>query len=527
MALPRFGQTKTTESSNNISTSIPKFSLEEHQRELNRDRNARERLERNYKMYKSGTVDEIKALDFDILQLASKNFFVKYENTIKDATDYIQKKLSSSNKATLISEIKKDPTNYDLVEKAYYAISSEFLSYDSSRVGNSEYLIFDDLDKKILLTMIVNEICGLGPLEPLYRNKAVREIVCNGPFDIQVEVKGAMQRVESCKFRDPDHLQELITKLYSSVNKEITRTIPIERARLHDNSRVFAVHQVVAPDGPTLNIRRHEGTWFSPDELLKYNSISKEALEWLGNHVYAGANFLVAGGTSSGKTTLLGALTGFYRNNARALTVERNIELIGCPTKMWGPPMEVVPPRPGSISSGITMRDLVEATTQMRPDIIVVGEVTDGAAFDMVQALNTGHSGACTIHANSPQDVLSRLMSLISQAELVKGKEALDLITSAFDIIIYARRFKEDGSRKIVEICEVGKEVKVREDGQPYIPITPIWKFVPEPFNKYYGTAIQGNWVKCGELSKERQEKLFLGDDSEKLDLDKLRELYL
>ena len=472
----------------------------------------------------SGTPQEIECLSSEVLQVAPKWFFDEYQGLCKKITEEIKDKLSKSDKSWLISKLKEDPTNIELKTQAFYAINNEYLKFDSSGI-NSEYLSLDPLQKKILFSMVVNEICGLGPLEPLFRDFSIREIICNGPYDIQVEINGNVRRVPSCKFRDEKHLEELIIKLCTSVNKEFSRMSPKVRARLHDQSRVFALHQIAAPSGPSLNIRRHTDDWISPDQLLQWGAASKELLEWLGARINIGMNFVVSGGTSTGKTTLLAALTGFYRNDARILQVENNIELKGCPTKMWGCPMEVVEPKEGSNFGGITMRDLVEATTQQRPDIIVVGEVTGGEAYDLANALNTGHSGASTIHSNSPKEFITRMTSLVTQAEMLKGQAVLDAISSAFDLVVQIKRFPEDGSRKIVEIAEIGTQCVKGENGVIYLPVKTIWKFQQNKMSNIPGAKVTGNWIKVAELSEERRNKHNL-DLIQLKSFEELRQLY-
>ena len=461
-------------------------------------------LEQKAKEVKAGTSEEVNILTANILIMAPEGFFLKYEKLVEKITNYIQDAMSrNGNQAGLINALKQDPTNQSLAQEAFKNINSHFLTNESTE-SDPLYHTLSQIEIKLVLALVFNEICGLGPLEPLFRSTDIKEIVCNGPYDIQVEIDGKMLPVKSCRFRDAGHLQNLIDKLYNSINKIISRSTPMERARLHDNSRIFAVHDSVALNGPSLNIRRHTDNWISPDFLISKGSASEPLMNWLGHHINQGLNFLVVGGTSSGKTSLLGALTGFYRNNVRILTVERNIELKGAPNKLWGTPMEVIPAKAGSISSGVSMRDLVEATTQMRPDGIIVGETTGEEAFDLLQALNTGHFGASTIHANTAEDSIPRLVSLVSQADMIKGEAIYDLIIAAFDLVVVTTRFPEDGSRKIEGIYEIGSEVKQTEAGVLYVPVSPIWKFI---LDSNEDNIIRGHWEQVGELSEFRTKK--------------------
>ena len=694
-------------------------------------------IQKKISLSRRGTSEMAEIIDSKILFMAPEDFFNKYTESIQEITSWIQNKMSESvEESNIVQSLKKDPTNIKNKDSAFVAINKYFLMYESEpkneKFNNAK---FDTLDKAIILALITNEICGLGPLEPLFRDFTLKELACNGPFDIQVEKGGKMRKVPSCKFRDEEHLKSLIDRLYNSVNKQITKATPIERARLHDNSRVFAVDVSVAPSGPSLNIRRHTDEWVSPDMLLNFESASQEMMEWLGAHINAEFNFIVAGGTATGKsltldtpiptakgfkfmgdltlsdtvfdtygretkitnifeqkprevyeikfknsksvfcdlehnwyvskketpsefvtlttkellekdfnnyivplssspirfnlkkysdsynnilteeidnvindinnkldlireyefspieirnslinkileyypnlnidnypvikriirslgykdlndfsfsealsfeeiidiqktnriekmrcitvesnshtylfgedyltthnTTLLAALTGFYRNDARLLTVERNIELRPAPGKLWGTPMEVIPPNPGAQTLGVDMRTLVEATTQMRPDGIILGEITGPEAWDVTQALNSGHFGATTVHANGSNETIQRMIALISQADVIKGEALLQMLASSFDLIVVTTRFPEDGSRKITEICEIDTKVTTNEAGMPHLAVRPIWKFFADEFTTQ-GAKVRGEWKKVGEVSRERRTK--------------------
>lgn len=693
-------------------------------------------IQKKISLSRRGTSEMAEIIDSKILFMAPEDFFNKYTESIQEITSWIQNKMSESvEESNIVQSLKKDPTNIKNKDSAFVAINKYFLKYESEPKNKEFNSKFDTLDKAIILALITNEICGLGPLEPLFRDFTLKELACNGPFDIQVEKGGKMRKVPSCKFRDEEHLKSLIDRLYNSVNKQITKATPIERARLHDNSRVFAVDVSVAPSGPSLNIRRHTDEWVSPDMLLNFESASQEMMEWLGAHINAEFNFIVAGGTATGKsltldtpiptakgfkfmgdltlsdtvfdtygretkitnifeqkprevyeirfknsksvfcdlehnwyvskketpsefvtlttkellekdfnnyivplssspirfnlkkysdsynnilteeidnvindidnkldlireyefspieirnslinkileyypnlnidnypvikriirslgykdlndfsflealsfeeiidikktnriekmrcitvesnshtylfgedyltthnTTLLAALTGFYRNDARLLTVERNIELRPAPGKLWGTPMEVIPPNPGAQTLGVDMRTLVEATTQMRPDGIILGETTGPEAWDVTQALNSGHFGATTVHANGSNETIQRMIALISQADVIKGEALLQMLASSFDLIVVTTRFPEDGSRKITEICEIDTKVTTNEAGMPHLAVRPIWKFFADEFTTQ-GAKVRGEWKKVGEVSRERRTK--------------------
>ncbi len=480
-------------------------------------------IKQNLSKVVTGSIDEVYSLTSEVLLEAPEDFFDKILEVSKKVILFVQDNLSRSDKAGLIARLKENPTDTELRKSAFNYINTEYLKYDSS-TPDLEYKALDKIEKVLVLAMTVNEICGLGPLEPLYRDHQIREIICNGPYDVQVEIKGKVVRVPSCKFSDPQHLQDLITKLYSSVNKDITRTNPFERARLKDNSRVFAVHTSIAPDGPNLNIRRHTDDWISPDQLIDWGSMPPEMAEWIGAHINAGCSFIVNGGTSTGKTTLLAALTGYLPNDKRIITIEKNIELKPAKGKLLAAAMECIPRKNNSSGFEVTMRDLVECTTQMRPDIIICGEVVADEAYDLVQAGNTGHQVASTIHSNTSQDCINRLMSLISQSDLIKGKDAYELISSSLDIIITVERFPQDGSRRITDISEVGVQTELGTNGA-FLPVYPLWVFEPDEQNSSLGEKVTGKWVRKNELSSHRRKKIGL-DYIKMKNLDELRELY-
>lgn len=444
-------------------------------------------------------------ITFRMLNVAPKDFFDKFKPAAKAVTSEIITSISSSDSAIHITNHRNNPTDNALKERILYIVASEFDKIDRS---NELVSGMNNVDKDILLAMVIDEVIGLGPLEPLWRERKITEIMCNGPFDIQVEIDGVVNKVPSVSFRDKQHLKALIDKLYSSINKQLSPTIPRERGRLHDNSRMYAVHEVIAPKGPNFNIRKHSDDYWSAEDIIDRGTASAELMEDIGNYIHAGVSFLVVGGTGTGKTTFLNSLTGFFDDNHRIVTLEENLEMKPHPGKLIAAPMECVPARSGEGKEfGVTMRDLVRSSLQMRPDCILIGEVSDGAAYDLCQALNTGHQGGSTVHANDANDALNRLSSLVSQEEFVRGPAVLDLIGSAFDIIMVVDRMG-DGSRKVVEVVEVGREPILASNGQLRLAINPLWNFEPlEIVDENGDSKIGAKWTKVNELSEYRQNK--------------------
>lgn len=460
--------------------------------------------------YNSKKNSGVDYLSSKVLLGAPKDFFNEYDEYVKQAVSALQDTIAQSDGGgAFLSAARKNREDKNLEAETFNRLDLEFTRFTQGMIGRTISQRLKDSYKQIIWkAMVINELMGLGPLEPLRKDDSITEIMCNGPYDVQVEIGGNIRRVESCHFRDADHLQKLIDVLYQSIDKSISRNNPMDRGRLSDNSRLMVVDRVVAPDGPNLNIRRHSGDYWGPADILNTGASDKELMTYLGNLIYNDVSFLIIGGTGSGKTTLLNALTAYYRPDARIVTLEDNLEMKPHPKKLIAAPMETVPSKPGSQSPGITMRDLVHASLQMRPEVIIIGEVTDGAAYDLCQALNTGHAGASTVHANSAEDGVSRLVSLVSQSELIKGRAALDLIGAAFDVVITVERLDQlDKSRKIVAVSELAdRPTRNEENGEMELKLTPLWQFeANEELDE--NNKVTGKWVQVGELSEHTKKK--------------------
>lgn len=449
-----------------------------------------------------------------ILKEAPADFFNKYDKIVADGVSAVQETMSQQNQSSIIAEAQANPSDKVKKRQAWFTINTEINKFlDRSRTTLVTADLDSEVDKKIISAMIANEIIGLGPLEPLWNDTDITEIIANGPYDIQIEIAGRVYKVRACHFRDADALDDKIKRLYQAINKNFAPTTPLVKGRLYDKSRMMAVNRIIAPDGPNFNIRRHSDEYLGPQAILDYGTANKELLTYIGNLIYNGVSFLVVGGTSSGKTTLLDALTAFFRPDARVITLEDNLEMKPHPKKYFAAAMECVDGKPGANGQtvgGVTMRDLVKASLQMRPEGLIIGEVTDAAAYDLCQALNTGHWGASTVHANTPDDAMYRLMSLVSQSDLIKGEVAYNLIAAAFDVIITTTKFPNDGSRKIISVSEVGEHVKKDKDGNNYLPTIPLWEFVPAKETWGFNDKIVGDWKQIRELSEQRQANHFL-----------------
>jgi pilus assembly protein CpaF len=307
-------------------------------------------------------------------------------------------------------------------------------------------------DRARIVREVIDEVLGHGPIESLLRDQSITEVMVNGPHSIYVERFGRIERV-AAEFDDEAHLRRIIDRICSRVGRRVDEASPMVDARLPDGSRVNAIVTPIALDGSTLTIRKFAAVPLTVGDLLSYGTLTRAAAEVLDGCVRGHRNILVSGGTGSGKTTVLNVLSGFVPTDERIVTIEDAAELQLNQDHVVR--LESRPPNSEGRGT-ITTRDLVRNALRMRPDRIVVGEVRDSAALDMLQAMNTGHDGSLTtLHANSPRDALSRLETMVLMAGMDLPSRAIrDQIASAVDLILQVNRFK-DGTRKITHITEV------------------------------------------------------------------------
>ena len=297
-----------------------------------------------------------------------------------------------------------------------------------------------------------DEMLGLGPIEGLLKDDSITEVMVNGPKKIFVERMGKLMLTD-ITFHNDEHLMNIIERIISPLGRRIDEASPLVDARLQDGSRVNIIIPPLSLVGPVVTIRKFSKKPLTFDNLINFGTLDRKMAKFLQACVAAKINILVTGGTGSGKTTTLNALSSFIPSNERIVTIEDAAEL-----RLQQPHVVTLESRPANIEGKgeITIRDLVRNALRMRPDRIVVGEVRSGEALDMLQAMNTGHDGSLTTaHANSPRDALSRLetMVLMSGFEL-PVKAIREQISSAIDLILHQSRIK-DGSRKITHITEV------------------------------------------------------------------------
>ena len=302
-----------------------------------------------------------------------------------------------------------------------------------------------------IVEQIVYEVTGLGPLEPLFRDPTISDILVNGPKDIYIERRGKLSKTQIA-FRDNNHLLTIIDRIVSRVGRRVDESSPMVDARLPDGSRVNAIIPPLALDGAVLSIRRF-GAELKAADLVAKGAMTEPMLYLLAGCVHARLNILISGGTGSGKTTMLNALSSFIPESERVVTIEDAAELRLQQDHVVR--LETRPPNAEGRGEVIA-RDLVKNALRMRPDRIILGEVRSAEALDMLQAMNTGHEGSlATIHANTPRDALSRLETMILFAGTnLPNKAMREQISSAINVIVQVSRMA-DGSRRIVSVAEL------------------------------------------------------------------------
>lgn len=299
---------------------------------------------------------------------------------------------------------------------------------------------------------IYNEVNGLGPLEAALNDETISEIMVNGPNHVYIERRGKLE-VSNIKFRDDEHVMNIIDRIVSPIGRHIDEANPMVDARLADGSRVNAIIPPLALHGPTLTIRKFSATPLGIQDIISFGSLSMKMAQFLEACVKGRLNIIVSGGTGSGKTTLLNVLSSFIPHDERIITIEDAAEL-----QLRQDHVLTLESRAPNLegTGAVTIRDLVRNSLRMRPDRIVVGEVRGGETLDMLQAMNTGHDGSLTTaHANTPRDVLSRLETMVLMAGIQLPIPAIrQQVVGAIDIIVQQSRLR-DGSRKIISISEI------------------------------------------------------------------------
>jgi pilus assembly protein CpaF len=320
------------------------------------------------------------------------------------------------------------------------------------QILNEENIVLSRPERARMFEQIAAEILGFGPLQPLLDDDSVTEIMVNGAKSIYVERKGKIYRVP-LTFENNEHVMRIIERIVAPLGRRVDESSPYVDARLPDGSRVNAVIPPISLVGPVLTIRKFAKTPITVDQLISFGSLTPEAVQFLDSCVKARINIIISGGTGSGKTTLLNVLSGYIPADERIVTIENAAEL-----QLRQEHVVTLESRPPNIEGRgeVTIRALVINALRMRPDRIIVGEIRDEAALDMLQAMNTGHDGSMTTaHSNSPRDTLSRLETMTLMAGMDLPVRAIrEQVASAIDLVVHQERIR-DGSRKVVNITEV------------------------------------------------------------------------
>ncbi|MBT2691240.1 CpaF family protein [Bacillus sp. ISL-47] len=323
-----------------------------------------------------------------------------------------------------------------------------------SQFMTEEKVIISRGDKETLLTRLIDESVGFGPLEPLLSDDEITEILINGHNEVYIEKKGQLQ-LTNLQFRDEAHVRHIIDRVVAPLGRRVDESSPMVDARLQDGSRVNAVIPPVSLNGTLISIRKFRADPFKMSDLIEFGSLNEAMAQFINAAVFAKMSVLISGGTGSGKTTLLNALARSIPSGERVITIEDSAEL-----KLDRPNVVGMEARPPNVegTGEITIRQLVRNALRMRPDRIIVGEVRGSEAFDMLQAMNTGHEGSLTtVHANSPLDALKRVEGMVIMAGMdLPSKVIREYIVGALDLIIQGTRLP-DGQRKLVSISEVVK----------------------------------------------------------------------
>ncbi len=338
------------------------------------------------------------------------------------------------------------------IESAEQTVLQNTVKKEIERILGEENAPLSGLERERLQTEVLNELFGLGPLEPLLEDPTISDILVNGYRHVYIERHGKLEPADAA-FKDDNHLMQIIDRIVSRVGRRIDESSPMVDARLPDGSRVNAIIPPLALDGPVLSIRRFGVDALTIEKLLELGTLTPPLVQLLEACVKSRLNILISGGTGAGKTTLLNCLSSYIPEDERLVTIEDSAEL-----RLQQPHVVRLETRPPNIEGKgeITQRQLLRNALRMRPDRIIVGEVRGEEAIDMLQAMNTGHDGGMTtIHANSPRDALSRLETMISMAGLRLSDRAMrQQISSAINLVIQISRLG-DGSRKLISLSEI------------------------------------------------------------------------
>ena len=392
------------------------------------------------------TTDTPQSPDGDTSRLSSLQARrVSAPSAAPQAGTYFDLKTRVQNRLLAELDPSMDITKTDEVRKTIQGLFEQILS--------EENIVLSRPERARLFEQITAEILGLGPLQTLLEDETVTEVMVNGAKNIYIERKGKIHRVP-VTFESNDHVMRIIDRIVAPLGRRIDESSPYVDARLADGSRVNAVIPPISLIGPVLTIRKFAKVPISLEQMIQFGTLTPESIQFIKACVEARLNIVISGGTGSGKTTLLNVFSGFIPSDERIVTIENAAEL-----QLRQEHVVTLESRPPNIEGRgeITIRALVINALRMRPDRIIVGEIRDDAALDMLQAMNTGHDGSMTtLHSNSPRDTLARLETMTLMAGMDLPVRAIrEQVSSAVDMIVHEERMR-DGSRKVTFITEVG-----------------------------------------------------------------------
>lgn len=453
---------------------------------------------------KVNTFDGKDNVTLDFLMKQPKGFLEPYWPAVTSLKQAIYGDTGSGDEADddlsdLFSSARRAGRGSVEYNKAVSSIRAKAVSHSGRNTNQN-------LNQNIVTQLLINEILGMGIVQPIWDDDRVHELYINGPYDIQVEMDDGLHRVPGASFANSDHVKIFIDQVLGEQNKTLDGINVEAESRLSDGSRFTAIDKSIAPAGPNVDIRRHDPREWTLDDLVYTGMASRELLIDLERYIRLGMSTLIIGGTSTGKTTLLGSLTGLLPDGVRIVTIEDDLELKVNPNKLLAAPMESRRPGLNGIG-GVSLRYLVASSLRLSPTVLIIGETRAAEAADMINAANTGHQVFSTIHANNTNEAIGRLEGAISQGGELQGTETLSAIKSAFALIIQIKIYRGMGMRTrrvISEVSEVDTRVSRDEAGEPTLKTHPLWQFKIGCSNE--NGEILGDWVQVGSISQERKE---------------------
>ena len=465
--------------------------------------------------HKNRTIED---LSLQSLIAAPEGFLDPYWDVVLDCKDYVYKKagaLASRKGNIKVGDIISRAANTDRTTKvgrdAYNRASSTIRSvvseYYESPANRLSDAVKSQINMTILFQLVIEEIIGLSIIQFIWNDKNVEEVWIDGPKRINIKIKGRKVWVRGASFRNAQHLTDFCNTILKQAEREdlsMDAMSPNIDTRLKDLSRVAIESDRIVPGGPIVAIRRHPDHYVTISNLVDWGTCTEEMWEDIAKWCAAGLSILAVGAVGSGKTFFLNAMSGLFPNDSRIMTIEDNLELELNPNKPFkvpgGETRIANKNATGDRNGSFDIRDHVKASLRFTPDIVVIGEVRDQAAYDLVNAANTGYTVYSTLHANGPEDTIVRLENLISTGGSIQGESTLPMIASAFDIIVHLSAMI-DGTRKILDISEIDSVSRIDEKTKlPVVKTFPLWKWKTKGVSRKSGRIV-GSYEKVGDLS--------------------------